>query len=137
MGLQYLLIAENITYKNNKLSCINIIDNIMAIAMPSEISFDMVIICGPDWEVGEHNLNIKARFNTGTEFEIGTLKVEIPSQNFIYNALAPDLKMLLDASVTDVSFVISDNEKEILTRKYMVNALFVQNSQATPETANA
>ena len=41
---EYLILAENITYKNNKLSCINIYDNFSAVALPAEFVFDLVVI---------------------------------------------------------------------------------------------
>ena len=40
---QYLILAENITYKNNKLSCINIYDNFSAVALPAEFVFEGTI----------------------------------------------------------------------------------------------
>ena len=42
MQSQYLILAENITYKNNKLSCINILDQFLAVKLPSEMQFDLV-----------------------------------------------------------------------------------------------
>ena len=39
---QYLLIAENVTFKDNKLSCINIYDNFSAVALPAEFVFDLL-----------------------------------------------------------------------------------------------
>ena len=55
------MLAENITYKNNKLSCINVIDQFFVVKLPAEAYFDLVAICGPDWEEGEYELTIKVQ----------------------------------------------------------------------------
>ena len=122
---EYLLLAENITYKQNKLSCINIYDNIPVIAMPAEFIFDMAAICGPHWTVGEHKLSIKAKVNTGKEMPIGELNVNILNEDYVYNAIANNLKLLMDESITDITFTLYDNEKEVFSRKYIVSPMFV------------
>ena len=61
---EYLILAETIIYKNNKLTCINTYDNFKSVAMPAEFNFDMAILCGPKWSVGEHNLRVKAMTKT-------------------------------------------------------------------------
>ena len=136
---EYLILAENITYKNNKLSCINIYDNFSAVALPAEFVFDLVVICGPNWAAGEHKLTIKAKTNTDVTVDIGEITVNIPSENFVYNAMAQNLRVALDYSIKDLTFVVYDNDKEVLERKYSVNSLLVpqQKPAAAPAPAPA
>lgn len=125
---EYLVLAENISFKNNKLTCINIYDQLSTLAMPAEFRFDLAIMCGPDWSVGEHKLSIKAKANNGNEVAIGELSVNIPNKDFVYNAFANDLKVIMDYSVDSLTFVVSDNGKEILSRKYPVVPMLVPQS---------
>ena len=133
---EYLVLAENITFKNNRLTCINMYDRLSAIAMPAEFRFDLAIMCGPNWTVGEHKLTVKAVGSNGKEVSIGTLDVNIPNEDFVYNAFANDLKIIMDYSVSDLTFVVYDNDKEILSRKYPVVPMLVpQGTGANNETA--
>lgn len=122
----YLIIAENITLKNNKLSCINIFDRISTIAMPSEFVFDLAVICGPQWTVGEHNLTIKAKGSNGKEVSLGNFTVNIPNEDFVYNAYAQDLKLIVDETVKDLTLYVYENEEPIITRKYVISSIFVR-----------
>ena len=122
---EYLVLAENISFKNNRLTCINIYDRLSAIAMPAEFRFDLAIMCGPNWSAGEHNLTVKAVGSNGKEVSIGTLNVNIPNEDFVYNAFANDLKIIMDYSVENLTFVVYDNDKEILSRKYPVVPMLV------------
>ena len=131
---EYLILAENITYKNNKLSCINIYDNFSAVALPAEFVFDLVVICGPNSTPGEHKLNIKAKTNTDVTVDIGEITVNLPNENFVYNAMAQNLRVALDYSIKDLTFIVYDDDKEILQRKYTVSSLLVpqQKQEAAP-----
>ena len=122
---EYLILAENITYKNNKLSCINIYDNFSAVALPAEFVFDLVVICGPNWTPGEHKIAIKARTSTDVTVDIGEIAVNIPNENFVYNAMAQNLRISLDYSIKDLTFLVFDGENQVLERKYSVNSLLV------------
>ena len=122
---EYLILAENITFKNNRLSCINIYDKFSTVAMPAEFNFDLAIICGPNWSVGEHKLVVNAKSSNGKEFKIGELTVNIPNEEFIYNAFAQDLKIIMDYSVENLTIVVYDNDKEIISRKYPVVSILV------------
>ena len=126
---EYLILAENITFKNNKLSCINIYDKFSAVAMPAEFNFDLAIICGPNWSVGEHKLVVNAKSSNGKEVKIGELTVNIPNEDFIYNAFAQDLKIIMDYSVESLTIVVYDNDKEIISRKYPVVSMLVPQKQ--------
>lgn len=122
---EYLVLAENVIFKNNKLSCINVYDRLTTIAMPAEFVFDMAILCGPNWKVGEHKLNIKAKGSNGKEVSVGELTVNIPNEDFVYNAYANDLKIVMDYSVESLTIIVEDNGKEIISRKYPVVSVLV------------
>lgn len=122
---EYLILAENVIFKNDRLTCINIYDRFTTVAMPAEFRFDLAILCGPNWSVGEHKLTVKAVGSNGKEVSIGELTVNIPNENFVYNAYANDLKIMMDYSVSDLTFIVYDNDKEIITRKYPVISMLV------------
>lgn len=128
---EYLVLAENISFRNNKLTCINIYDRLSTIAMPSEFKFDLAIMCGPNWSVGEHKLTVKAVGSNGKEVYIGELLVKIPNQDFVYNAFANDIKLIMDYSVESLTFIVYDNGKEIIAKKYPVISMLV------PQNPNA
>lgn len=132
---EYLILAESIFFKNNRLSCINIYDRLTTFAMPSEFRFDLAVICGPNWTPGEHKLTIKAVGNNGKEVQIGELTVNIPNEEFVYNAYANDLKMIMDYSVENMTIVVYDNDNEIISRKYpVVSFLVPKQEEKQPET---
>ena len=134
---EYLVLAENISFKNNKLTCINIYDRLSTIAMPSEFRFDLAIMCGPNWAVGEHKLTVKAVGSNGKEVYIGELAVKIPNEDFVYNAFANDIKLIMDYSVESLTFVVYDNGKEIIAKKYPVISMLVpQNPDAEKKNLN-
>ena len=134
---EYLVLAENISFKNNKLTCINIYDRLSTIAMPSEFRFDLAIMCGPNWTVGEHKLTVKAVGSNGKEVYIGELLVKIPNEDFVYNAFANDIKLIMDYSVENLTFIVYDNGKEIIAKKYPVISMLVpQNPNAEKKTLN-
>ena len=134
---EYLILAESVLLKNDRLTCINIIDKLSAVAMPAEFRFDLAILCGPNWTVGEHKLAVKARANNGKEVAIGELTVNIPNDNFVYNAYANDLKVLMDYSVEELTIVVSDNDKEIIARKYPVIPMLVPQKAPAQEAVEA
>ena len=125
MENQYLVLAENITYKKNKLSCINIIDQFLVINLPAEFQFDLVAICGPGWEEGEYTVTIKVQLDEGEINELGQTLVKIPGEGFTYNALAPDLKVMLPENSKDIKFFVYKNDELIIERTYQVAPLFV------------
>lgn len=130
---EYLILAESIIYKNDKLTCINIHNDFRAVAMPSEFIFDMAIICGPKWSIGEHNLRVKAVANNGKEIEIGTATVNIPNEDFVYNAFLNNIKLVMDYSVSDITFYVYDNDNEVISKKYPVESMLVpqENQEAS------
>ena len=126
---EYLILAETIIFKNNRLTCINMYDNFRSVAMPSEFNFDLAIICGPHWEMGEHNLKLKAKASNGKEIELGEAKVNIPNEDFVYNAFLNNVKITMDYSVSDITFLVYDDKKEIISRKFPVIPMFVPQKQ--------
>ena len=126
---EYLVLAENVVFKNNRMTCINVYDRLSTVAMPAEFRFDLAIFCGPNWSVGEHKLEIKVVANNGKEVNVGELTVNIPNEDFVYNAYANDLKILMDYSVESLTFVVNDDGKEIIRRKYPVVSMLVPQKQ--------
>ena len=125
MTNQYLILAENITYKNNKLSCINIIDQFLVMKLPSEAYFDLVAICGPDWDEGKYEITIKVQTNENEIHELGKTEVTIPNKDFVYNAFAPDMKIALQENTKYVNFYVYRNEELMVKRSYKVASLLV------------
>ena len=137
--LQYLVLAETIIYKNDKLTCINIYDTFRTVAMPAEFSFDMAIACGPKWSVGEHNISIKATASNGKEIDLGKAVVNIPNEDFVYHVYLNNIKLTMDYSVSDLTFHVYDGENEIITRKYPVVSMLVpqkKKEEAKEEASN-
>ena len=126
---EYLILAETIIYKNNRLTCINTYDNFRTVAMPAEFNFDMVILCGPKWSIGEHKLSVKAVANNGKEIALGTATVNIPHEDFVYNAFLNNIRITMDYSVSDLTFYVYDNEQEVYSRKYPVISMLVPQKQ--------
>ncbi len=125
MQSQYFILAENITYKNNKLSCINIIDQFMVMQLPSEAYFDLVAICGPGWEEGDYTITIKVQTDDNEIHELGKTEVSIPTQDFVYNALAPNMKVTLQEDTKYVRFYVYRNDDLVVQRDYKVAPLFI------------
>lgn len=130
---EYLLLAENVFFKNGRLSCINIYDRLTTVAMPAEFRFDLAIICGPNWSVGEHKLTVKAKGSNGKEVTVGELTVDIPKEDFVYNAYANDLKITMDYSVETLTLSVYDNDNEIITRNYPVISMLVPQKKEEEE----
>lgn len=126
MESQYLMLAENITYKNNKLSCINIIDQFLVMQLPSEAYFDLVAVCGPGWEDGDYQITIKVQTDDNEIHELGKTDVKIPGEDFVYNAFAPNMKVTLEEDTKYVKFYVYRNDDLVIQRNYKVAPLFVQ-----------
>jgi len=122
---EYLILAENVIFKNDRLTCINTYDNFRTVAMPAEFNFDMAILCGPKWSVGEHKLSVKAVASNGKEISLGSATVNIPHEDFVYNAFLNNIKIAMDYSVSDLTFYVYDGDKEVYSRKYPVLPMLV------------
>ena len=122
---EYLILAETVLFKNNKLTCINVYNEFRTVAMPAEFNFDMAILCGPKWSVGEHKLSVKAVASNGKEIDLGTATVNIPHEDFVYNAFLNNIRIAMDYSVSDLTFFVYDNGNEVYKRKYPVISMLV------------
>jgi|GEM_PF-1337215 len=134
MKNQYLIIAENITYKYNKLSCINIYDQFITFSTPAESFFDLAVMCGPGWETGEYDLKINVQIDNEEPVELGSVKTNIPHDNFVYNAIAPNLKIILPKDAKTVTFYVYKNNELVLSRTYPVTELLVQQHEEAVST---
>lgn len=132
---EYLILAETVVFKNDKLTCINVLNTFRTVAMPAEFNFDMAIICGPKWSKGEHKLSVKAVASNGKEIEIGSATVNIPNEDFVYNAFLNNLKIVMDYSVSDLTFYVYDNDEEVYSRKYPVLPMLVPQEKNKEEEA--
>ena len=130
---EYLILAETVIYKNDKLTCINVYNQFRTVAMPAEFNFDMAILCGPKWSVGEHKLSVKAVANNGKEVNLGEACVNIPNEDFVYNAYLNNIKVTMDYSVSDLTFFVYDDGKEIISRKYPVVSMLIPQKQEDKE----
>ncbi|MCR5261650.1 MAG: hypothetical protein K6C94_07405 [Candidatus Gastranaerophilales bacterium] len=130
---EYLVLAETVLFKNDKLTCINVYNNFRTVAMPAEFNFDMAILCGPKWSVGEHKLSVKAVASNGKEIELGNATVNIPNEDFVYNAFLNNIKIVMDYSVEDLTFIVYDNDNEVYSRKYPVLPMLVPQKQEAKE----
>ena len=126
---EYLILAETVLFKNNKLTCMNVYNNFRTVAMPAEFNFDMAILCGPKWSVGEHKLSVKAIASNGKEISLGSATVNIPHEDFVYNAFLNNIKIVMDYSVSDLTFYVYDGDKEVYSRKYPVLPMLVPQKQ--------
>jgi hypothetical protein len=113
----------------------NVYNQFRTVAMPSRFNFDMVILCGPKWSVGEHKIVVKAVASNGKEIEIGTTTVNIPNEDFVYNAFLQDVKIVMDYSVSDLTFFVYDNDNEVYSRKYPVLPMLVPQKEENTEEA--
>lgn len=130
----YIQLAETALYKNGKLTIINAFSELKAIAMPAEFKFDMVIMCGPKWSEGDHQLTIKVRANDNEEEQkIAESTVKIPHENFVYSAIATDVKFTMNYDVKSLTFTVYDNDTEVISRVYPVIAMFVPKQQQTEQ----
>jgi len=125
MQSQYLILAENIVYKNNKLTCINVMDQFLVLKLPADSYFDLVAICGPGWEAGEYNVAIKVQLDDEEIYELGASKINVPHKDFVYNALAQGMKIVVNENTKYVTFYVYKNEELVIKRPYKVAAMFL------------
>ena len=134
---EYLILAEAVIYKKQRLTFINTINNFKAVAMPAKFNFDMVVLCGPKWKKGEHKLSLKLTADNGKEINLGNTVVNIPHEDFVYNAFLNDIKIQLDYSVSDLTFHVYDDNKEIITKKYPVLSMLVPSKKTNAKSSPA
>lgn len=134
MEKQYLILADQITFRNNKLSIINTMDQFMALQMPSKFNFDLVFICGPEWEPGEYDLKFKVKSESMESVELGTAKINISNKKGVFNAIASNLNFMMGEDSGNVTFMVERNGEEIFAREYSVVYL-LKASQAKEASA--
>lgn len=137
MNSQYLILAENITFKNNKLTCINIIDRFVTVVLPAESHFDLVALCGPGWKEGEYKITIKVQLDDGDIHEVGANTIKIPNEDFVYNAIAPNMKIALREKNQYVKFYIYRDEELVMQRNYRIAAMFTPQQEEQGEKQEA
>lgn len=130
MQSQYFILAESVVYKNNKLTCINIIDQFLVIKLPAESHFDLVSICGPGWDPGEYNISIKVQLDEEEVYELGNSKITVPNTDFVYNALAQNMKVNIKENTQYVKFYVYRDDTLIIERDYKVAAMFMPQETA-------
>lgn len=129
MKNQYLLVAESIIYKNSKLTAINIYDQFLAMQLPAEFSFDLAILCGPGWEPGDYDLDIFVKPENDSEVQLGTIKINVPNESFVYNAIATNLNLSLKEGIKKIAFVVKAGDEVVIDRDFQVNTLADQDSK--------
>lgn len=137
MEKQYLLVAEHIVFKNNRLTVINVWDQFTAIHSPAKFNFDMAFICGPNWQPGEYELKFKVKSSAGEEFEIGTIKVNITSEQAVFNAVASNINIATAQESGNINFVVERNGEEIFTREYPVVYLYKMKQEEAAQSHEA
>ncbi len=125
----YLELAEIVMYKDGRTTIINTYNELSAIAMPAEFRFDMAVMCGPKWTVGDHSLVIKVKANDdGEEKTLVETTIKIPHEQFVYHAVANDVKFTMDYNIQYLTFTVFDNGEEVISRVYPVRAMLVPQS---------
>ena len=69
--------------------------------------------------------------------KLGDIKVDIPSDNFVYNALANNLKFTIGSDVKNLSFIVMEGDKVIVERTYPVNGLMIPVEEKPKEESAA
>lgn len=123
MKNQYLVIAESLLYKNNKLTAINMYDQFLSMQLPAEFDFDLAVLCGPGWGPGDYSLDIFIEPKGAESFKLGVINFDIPNENFVYNAVAKDLSLVVNEGVEEISFIVKNKEEVLIERNFMVNIL--------------
>ena len=123
MEKQYLVVAEQISFRNNKLSVINVMDQFTALHLPAKFNFDLVYICGPEWNPGEYDLTFKIKSEAMEVFELGTIGIKIDNSKSVFNAIASNLNFVIGNDSGNVMFIVERDGEEIFSREYPVNYL--------------
>ena len=120
----YLELAEAAIHKEGKTYILNIYNELFAVAMPAEFRFDMAVMCGPKWTAGDHKLTIKVKANEdGEEKQLVDTTIKIPHEQFVYHAVANDVKFTMNYDVRYLTFTVFDNDEEVISRVYPVRAM--------------
>ncbi|MDD3012853.1 MAG: hypothetical protein PHC34_04045 [Candidatus Gastranaerophilales bacterium] len=123
MEKQYLIVGEQIAFRNNKLSIINVMDQFMALQLPAKFNFDLAFICGPEWFPGEYELTFKVRSEAMENYELGSITLNITDRKGVFNAIASNLNFVIGKDSGNVTFIVERDGEEIFTREYPVTYL--------------
>lgn len=129
MEKHYLVLAEQISFRNDKLTVLNVLDQFTALHLPAKFNFDLVYICGPGWKIGEHCLTFKVKSDAKEEFELGSIKINIIDGKSVFNAIASNLNFVIGNDSGNVTFIVEREGKDIFSREYPVAYLLKTNNQ--------
>lgn len=133
MEKNYLIIAEHVSFRNNKLSVINMWHQFTALHLPARFNFDLAFICGPGWETGEYDLTFKVKSQVNDPIELGSIKVNISNEKSVFKAVASELNFVIENNSGDITFIVERDGKEIFEREYPVS--YVLEIKKPPELA--
>ena len=134
----YLELAEAAIHKEGKTYILNIYNELFAVAMPAEFRFDMAVMCGPKWTVGEHKLDVTVKANENGEVKkvVEGAEIKIAHEDMVYHAVLNNVKFTMNYDVKYLTFTVFDNNKEVISRVYPVRAMLYPSQkpqQAQPE----
>ena len=75
--------------------------------------------------VKKDEITIKAKADNGKVIDLGAAEINIPNEDFVYNAFMNNIKLAMDYSVKNLTFIVTDNGREIISKKYAVNSMLV------------
>jgi hypothetical protein len=121
----YLELAEAAIHKEGKTYILNIYNELFAVAMPAEFRFDMAIMCGPKWTVGEHKLDVTVKANENGEVKnvVEGAEIKIAHEDMVYHAVLNNVKFTMNYDVKYLTFTVFDNDEEVISRVYPVRAM--------------
>lgn len=135
MEKNYLIIAEQISYRNNKLSAVNIWDQFIALQLPAKFNFDLAFICGPGWQAGKYNLTFKVKSQVNEPIELGSIMIDMINEKSVFNATASGLNFMIQDNTGEITFIVERNGDVIFERDYPVNCLIERKTQPEPVEA--
>ena len=121
----YLELAEAAIHKEGKTYILNIYNELFAVAMPAEFRFDMAVMCGPKWTVGDHKLDVTVKANENGEVKkvVEGAEIKIVHEDMVYHAVLNDVKFTMNYDVKYLTFTVYDNGEEVISRVYPVRAM--------------
>jgi hypothetical protein len=128
-----LIIAEQVSFRNDRLSILNVWHQFTALHLPAKFNFDLLFMCGPGWQAGEYNLTFKVKSEINEPVEIGSIKINIANEKSVFNAIASNLNFAVEKDSGDITFIVERDGEEIFEREYSVRYLLEMRNQ--PELA--
>ena len=133
----YLELAEAAIHKEGKTYILNIYNELFAVAMPAEFRFDMAVMCGPKWTVGNHKIDVTVKANENGEVKkvVEGAEIKIAHEDMVYHAVLNDVKFTMNYDVKYLTFTVFDNDEEVISRVYPVRAMLYPSQK--PQQAQA